>query len=771
MESGIIKTWLCVLLLGFAVGASAQQYQVKATECREDVMDFSQRNTTVVDLNNEQCAVLRIESAIPGLLKFDLGSQDVDKREVKDDEVWLWVSVNVKKMTIRCDGCKPLKDYRLGNLEGGHVYHFKVTTGLPKEQATKQHMHIHCNQVPFSISIDGKPAVESEKNHFQQELSLGTHNIVVSATHYKSFTKDIKLTRSAASRDTINLEPNYGTITIRPNVQGCKLFVDNQEYGINGEIKLDVGRHQISVRKDKYTSHEEKVVMHIGDKHIINASLTPNFVAVTITAKEAETEIYVNDEYKGVGKCVYEFDYNVRYDIEGRRKGCQTHIVDRHDFNANSPRTISIPELKRLYGTLNISFEPKDATLKIDGITRPTKNGEFSDPKMPIGQHVINVRHDDYRSAEETVIIENGEVTAKSYELIKVPTGTVTIKTDENIAILLRQDHDLVYKSSSEWTGKLPIGENEIVLRNTEGLECEYKILVDEDKKKEVKLRFLRNLKVKAPTGSKVMIQSDEENKEYSANKKLSLQPQEYTVVVSRKNYEDWMSTVDLSPARAQYVKLNAVMYRYGSSSGSSYSSSSTSSSGSSSSSSGSSRRTARSTDFLDQYYSFSGDYYIGVIGMGYTFNAWMRNGEATSHWLSFSFLPMRFKMFEMHLLDVETNITKPSTSDGLMSYWIYKPTLQLVIPVYQSLSLNLYGGVGMDMNGAINKLSKTKQLVASTNFYAAAVAGISFRATFAPMWPMEIFAEYRYPFVGQTDIQPEGLRIGVNMSFGAPKW
>lgn len=389
MANGIIKSWLIVLLLGMAVGMSAQQYQVKATECSEDMMDFSQRSTRVVDQNGDQCAVLRIESAIPGLLKFELGAQDIEHKEIKDDEVWLWVSTSVKKITIRCDGCKPLKDYRPGNLEGGHIYHFKVTTGHPKEQATKQHMHILCHQVPFFVSIDGKPAVESTKNQFSQELSLGTHNIVVSATHYKSFSKDIKLTRSAASRDTVTLDPNYGTVTIRPNVQGCKLFIDNQEYGINGEIKLDVGQHQITVRKDKYTSHEEKIVVHIGDKHIVNANLTPNFISVTITAKEPETEIYINEEYKGVGKCVFEFDYNERYDIEGRRKGCQPHIVDRHDFNANSPKTIAIPELKRLYGKLNISFFPKEATLKIDGITRPTKNGEFSDSRMPIGQHVI----------------------------------------------------------------------------------------------------------------------------------------------------------------------------------------------------------------------------------------------------------------------------------------------------------------------------------------------------------------------------------------------
>ena len=272
-----MKTRIILLFtaLSLAVNMSAQQYQVKATDCYEDIMDLSQRSTRVIDQNGEQCAVLRIKSAIPGLLRFEFGTQDIERKEIKDDEVWLWISATVKKMTIRCDGCKPLKDYRPGNLVGGHIYSFKVTTGLPKEQANKQHMHILCHQVPFFVSIDGKPAEESTKNQFSRELSLGTHNIVVSATHYKSFTKDIKLTRSAAARDTVNLEPNYGTVTIRPNVQGCKLFIDNQEFGINSEIKLDVGRHQISVRKEKYTSYEEKIVVHIGDQHIVNANLTP----------------------------------------------------------------------------------------------------------------------------------------------------------------------------------------------------------------------------------------------------------------------------------------------------------------------------------------------------------------------------------------------------------------------------------------------------------------------------------------------------------------
>ena len=755
--SGIFKYWLCAVFSVCVVSVAAQNYQVHASECQEDVMDLSQRDTEVRDQNGEQCAMIRVESPIAGMLKFDLGSQVVEHTEFKDDEVWIWVGPNVKRMTISCQGCKPHKDYRPGELKGGHVYHFKVTTGLPRETATKQYLNVYCYQVPFSVSIDGQPEEVSDKNQFTRSVALGTHNIVVTAPHYKPFVKDVKLSRSFASRDTVNLAPNYGVLIVRSNVQGYQLFIDNQEYKGKGEIKLDEGRHAISVRKDNYTSHNEYVVVHVGDRPVVNATLTPNFIVVNISAKEADTEIYINGEYRGLGKCTYEFDYSERYDIEGRRKGSQTFIVDRHEFNANSPKTITIPELKRQFGTLNISFSPKDATLKIDGITRPTRNGEFSDSRIPIGQHVIQLRHDDYQSVEEVVLIENAEVTPKAYELIKVRTGLVTIKTDDNVSILHMQDGEETYKGSSEWTGKLPVGENHIILRNTEGLECEYTIFVDEDKKMQKQLKFLRTLKVNAPKGSTVHVNSGREVITAKPNKKLTLPPKLYQVVVRKVSYDPYTREVDLTDPNNQKVVVNAEMYRE---SGSYDAPSSTSTASSATPSGNSSEtRTTRSTDFLDRYYSYSGDYYIGVVGMGYTFNI-----TDKSHWLSFSFLPMRFKMFEMRLFDAETAVK------DFGKVWIYKPTLQLVIPLAQSWSLNVYGGVGMDMNSTINKVAK-KDVVAATDFYAAAVAGLSIRASMAPMMPMDIFAEYRYPFVGPTTYQEQGFRVGVSLSLGATKW
>ena len=112
------------------------EYKVAATEMTWDVQDLSQRKTKYVDQNGEKCALMIFETPIPKLFKFD-GAIMPEKRLDKDDEIWLWVSPDLKKLTIRCQDCTPLKDYRVGTIKGGNVYRAKLTTGLPKERTRR----------------------------------------------------------------------------------------------------------------------------------------------------------------------------------------------------------------------------------------------------------------------------------------------------------------------------------------------------------------------------------------------------------------------------------------------------------------------------------------------------------------------------------------------------------------------------------------------------------------------------------------------------------
>ena len=167
MENGFSKWLIASAVFLLTVSGVTAQTQVQATALTHDIKDLSQRSSKVLDQNGERCALIKFETPIPSFFTFNLGAQQIEKRENKDDEVWIWVSEDVKKMTIRCSDCISLKDYRV-SLKSGNVYRAKLTTGLPQEKATTQNVNIYCERTPFYISIDGsEPVLNAARNYYR----------------------------------------------------------------------------------------------------------------------------------------------------------------------------------------------------------------------------------------------------------------------------------------------------------------------------------------------------------------------------------------------------------------------------------------------------------------------------------------------------------------------------------------------------------------------------------------------------------------------------
>ena len=95
MVNGFSKYSVLMTLLLCSLTLSAQNYAVTATQLKNDVKDLSQRSSKILDQNGERCALLRFETPVPALFSFQLGAQQIEKRENKEDEVWIWVSADV----------------------------------------------------------------------------------------------------------------------------------------------------------------------------------------------------------------------------------------------------------------------------------------------------------------------------------------------------------------------------------------------------------------------------------------------------------------------------------------------------------------------------------------------------------------------------------------------------------------------------------------------------------------------------------------------------
>ena len=751
MVNGFSKRLGIALMLCIASAALMAQYQVKATALTHDVKDLSQRNSKVMDQNGERCAKIVFETAVPKLFTFELGAQQIEKRENKDDEVWIWVSPDVKKMTIRCTDCTPLKDYRV-SLKSGNVYRAKLTTGLPQETATTQNVMIYCEHAPFSISIDGAVPVESQDKSYHTVLPLGAHDIMVSSKLYKPYTGSFRVLRTRAYTDTIHLETNYAEVFFTVTPSNYTVYINDELQQVGRSIKLEPGRYQLAVKKERYETFETSMDLVAGDQRIINTALKPAFAVFNITAAEEETEIWIDGNRRGNSRTAVELDYGV-HQIEGRREGYDTWEYTSKDFNAASPRTIKIPKLNRQYGMVRLSFFPQDAAVYIDGRAVTLDNGVYFNSHMTTGLHYMQARLLDHATERDSIIVNNGKMNVRDYTLKPLALGIATINTDPDIGMNLKltDEEGYRYLGHTAWTGKLPAGENIIELRNLTGVTCQYRIFINDKQEHEpVTFPFQRKLMLRTNKARRTITLKggDYPPFEVKANKQMKLDPLKYEISVTKKGYEPYHDTIDLSDPQNIKVIYRADLTRL------------------SNDSNATPRKRYKSPERLQRFYDNAGTLYVGVIDFGYTFDLGGEFGGSLAapqfkHVVSLGVLPLRYRMLGLNLVDFEFIANDSAIGNTLC----YRPTLSLYVPADRGFAARFYGGFSVNLHDRMGA-----KLPADQRLYI--MGGAAMRFNYVGKFPVDLFAEYKWPInkgfdTSKISHQELCFRVGILCSIG----
>ena len=763
MESGYSKRLTgIVLFLLFGLSTAFAQYFVKATPLTHEVKDLSQRSSKVFDQNGERCALIKFETPVPALFSFNLGAQQIEKRENKDDEVWIWVSADVKKMTIRCTDCAPLKDYRVA-LKSGNVYRAKITTGLPQEVATTQNVILYCEHTPFSVSIDGSEPIVASGNTYYTELPIGEHEISVAAKFYKTYTGPIRVYRSRPYSDTIQLTDNYGELQLNVSQAGYTLLIDGetQKAATNQLIKLEPGIHKIEIEKARYQKFETTVEVRLKERTPVQAVLKPAFSQFVITTADEETEIWIDGQFKALARANLEIEWGTHI-IEGRRQGYDTWEYPMRDFNANSEKRIKIPKLNKQYGAVRLSVFPPEAMGFMDGKQINISDGVFAAPHIETGTHFVQFRLTDYKTIRDSFTVYSRQQCVRDYVLEPIPLGVATIQTDQGIGIYRydREDstHTPIYLGHTSFTGKIPAGDNTIELRNTEGIACQYHLFLnDKEVRDAVTMPYIRKLMVRTNiTGGKVVLKNDRYRYlPIKANKKLKMNPMKYEIEVTKRGYETFRDSIDLSIPDVKNTIFRANLHRPGDSLHTFHS----------------------SPAFLQRYYDNAGTWFIGIIDFGYTFDL---NGSLTNetfkHIVNFGLLPIRYRMLGINPLDFEVSVADNDSLVGGESKFkgfYYRPKLSLVVPAGKGFAFTFYGGLMFNLYDAFFAKPEFKPEKVRTNL----IGGASMKFNSSGRFVMDLFAEYRHPLKGiEKDRIADGsldvnkaqmFRVGVTFSAG----
>jgi len=358
-----------------------------------------------------------------------------------------------------------------------------------------------------------------------------------------------------------------------------------------------------------------------------------------------------------------------------------------------------------------------------------------------VGLHFVYIRMTDYHSVRDSIIVEPSKITSLEYHLEHIPLGIISLRTDPGIAVfLMSENNDSLFLGTQLFSGKLPAGENVIMLKNTSGDKCYHHVFVTEGVvNAETTLPFFRNVMFR----SNVSLQSlnlkfDNRVQPVKFNKKLSLSPLCYALSVSKKGYCDYVDTLDLSKPDANGLIYQVTMRKLGDTT--------------------SIVPSTGVPNVFQKYYANAGRWFIGVFDFGYTYSF-----VDNTHIVSVGTLSLRWKMLGLSLLNFDIPVYGQNQWNVL-----YNPKVSLILPFSKGGAFTFYGG--LNINATTWYKQKKEDPSLKVPIYAR--GGISLLANKSGKTPFEIFGEYRAPIMNDnTEYNKTQLfRVGINFMFGIDK-
>ena len=150
------------------------------------------------------------------------------------------------------------------------------------------------------LSVDGTPRGETP---LSLRLSLGTHQLKISAENYKTWTKQLLVQRDQPPMlDTIHLQPADGTLSVKTTPSGANVTVEGTFIGqtpIDIPLQPDV-KHRLLISKAGYNKVERTVQVATAGKEEISLALVPRKGVVHFNITPQDASLFINGKSQGV---------------------------------------------------------------------------------------------------------------------------------------------------------------------------------------------------------------------------------------------------------------------------------------------------------------------------------------------------------------------------------------------------------------------------------------------------------------------------------------
>jgi len=236
---------------------------------------------------------------------------------------------------------------------------------------------------------------------------------------------DIRTTQAAIAA----VEPFISSLTVRSNVEGATLFIDNEAAGQTpflGPIPIDVGHHSLRLRKTGFHDGLKELEVASKKPETVELELEPVIkTALVQVAVSSPTGASVFVDGVDMGPAPFKGELPVgRHTVEARAAGFVT-ARQTSDVRWNQPVNLVLSlSRERHEGKVRVHASEADAIILIDG--KVVGSGTW-EGVLRSGGHQLTVRKDGYETYTTDVALSDDQVRSVTVPLVREQRGAAWV--------------------------------------------------------------------------------------------------------------------------------------------------------------------------------------------------------------------------------------------------------------------------------------------------------------------------------------------------------
>ncbi|MBQ9641108.1 MAG: SUMF1/EgtB/PvdO family nonheme iron enzyme [Bacteroidaceae bacterium] len=352
---------ICVMLLAISFSATAQKQQVRIESFTHDPMDQAAKLHPKQDANGDLYALIKVRPSAQQF-KFNFGLMKSVDGGVHEDESWIYVQKNARKVSVTADGYEPIRNIDLGQtLSAGETYIMLLS--------------------------------------FDEVVSIRKHSLSKQMVQFVIHPADAKAVVMIRRNDGDGSEQLFGT-------------ADDMGYVADN---LDFGTYAYRVQAKNCETAEGILTVSSSKGTLVeNVQLRSNTGQVRLSVA-AGADIYVDNLKRGTGQWTGTLAPG-EYLVEARQEG---HVSTSQRMTVVKGETLELvlPNPVPITGFVSVKSTPMGASIFIDG--QEVGKSPMNVNDVLIGSHQVTLKADGYKDYTATVVVKEGEMASVSTTMEK----------------------------------------------------------------------------------------------------------------------------------------------------------------------------------------------------------------------------------------------------------------------------------------------------------------------------------------------------------------